>query len=271
MTAMIDCPPVSPHVLYSELSLDDMSYGEPDHSGPGLTSVGLSLAASDTTPPCVRLEKCRSPYGIDEPMEEGGSRWLKLRVTSDALLQWFDQLEKKNVSMVADNSESFFRRQLSEDYLREMMYRRPVCDNFGDSTLRLRVESTTRVFLIRGSMSRLGTVSDVQIGCTVLPIVTISKLWFSHQIFGVSVVATDLLVWPSVPIGMRFVFESESEPEETPLPAAVPASDLWALEPEPPESGETAPPAEHVPLGEAAPDETSEATSSSDNCPSDDE
>lgn len=230
---MIDCPPVSPHVLYSELSLDDMSYGEPDHSGPGLTSVGLSLAASDTTPPCVRLEKCRSPYGIDEPMEEGGSRWLKLRVTSDALLQWFDQLEKKNVSMVADNSESFFRRQLSEDYLREMMYRRPVCDNFGDSTLRLRVESTTRVFLIRGSMSRLGTVSDVQIGCTVLPIVTISKLWFSHQIFGVSVVATDLLVWPSkrtqaAKRGFDFILP---EPVPEALPAALPA-------PEMPEGGE---------------------------------
>ena len=267
---------------YSDFSIPDLAYSKPKKNSRGGISVWLNTSATDSSKPRVQLEKCRSPFGIREPMEAGGRKSLDLAVSSEKLLQWCSELDDKNVNTVADNSEAFFKNKMSKEVVTEF-YKKLVTPGKGDYEPLLKIKiseyegSQTKVFLMKKDPVtkkdtwERGTLEDVKEQCEVLPIVELQMLWFINKNFGMSLVATDLLVWPSVPIGMGFVFESESESEETPLPAAVPASELRALEPEPAESGETAPPAEHVPLGEAAPDETSEATSSSDNCSSDDE
>jgi hypothetical protein len=187
---------------YSDFTVSELSYSNPKKNSRGGISVWLNTSASDSSKPRVQLEKCRVPFGIREPMEAGGRKSLDLAVSSEALQQWCATLDERNIDTVSANSETFFKNKMSKEVVSEF-YRKLVTPGKGDYEPLLKIKiseyegNKTKVFLMKKDGWEEGTLEDVKEHCEVLPIVELQMLWFINKNFGMSMVATDLLVWPS--------------------------------------------------------------------------
>ncbi len=224
---------------FSDFSIPDLAYSKPKKNSRGGISVWLNTSASDSSKPRVQLDKCRSPFGIREPMEAGGRKSLDLAVSSEKLVQWCSELDEKNVNTVAENSEAFFKNKMSKEVVTEF-YKKLVTPGKGDYEPLLKVKiseyegNKTKVFLMKKDPAtgrdtwERGTLEDVKEHCEVLPIVELQMLWFINKNFGMSMVATDLLVWPSkrtqaAERGFDFILP---EPVPAALPEATPAPEM---------------------------------------------
>ena len=135
-------------------------------------------------------------------------RQLELTVESPDLKEFLTNLDRKNVDVASEKSQDWFKKTLDRSSVEGMyiqMCRDPVKE--GDKhTVKVKVncgpQRPTNVYVVtstdeQGNISYVkGTHDDLTKGIKALVIVETNGLWFMNRTFGMSLNATEIMVWP---------------------------------------------------------------------------
>ena len=159
--------------------------------------------------PIIQLDRCRCPFGIQDGMEESARKNLELSIGNDEFIQFARRLDAHNVQYATTKSMELFRQNMTEATV-SAFYRSLLSPQKSGYAPLLRVKinatgnQTTKVFVVTAEPTatspmryRPGTLEEVTAHCEVLPIVEVVGLWFISKGFGMTLVATDLLVFPA--------------------------------------------------------------------------
>lgn len=159
----------------------------------------------------MQLDRCRVPFGVQDNLEDTSSsrKNLELSISNTGFQSWASALDAQNIKWVTENSQAVFKKDMKHATV-EALYRSMLTPQKGDYAPLLRVKvnasgrQATQVFVVEdegdGNMPlkyRPGTVDDVSPHSEVLPIVEVVGLWFIAKGFGMTLLATDLLVFPA--------------------------------------------------------------------------
>lgn len=199
--------------LFSTVDYTKFHHKEPRRNANGGFNSYIDLDQNTKETPRIQWEECVAKFGLSDPMEGSTRRNLELSVSSESMMEWLRGNDQCNIKHVAANSQTFFKKDLSEDVLGQGLYRFSAPDHPEkkyEPLWRLKVvmsgKSKTNFFRVEEEFQSDGTKENVivpcdssvlQPWCRVLPITTIGGLWFVSKGFGTTFVCTDLLVWPS--------------------------------------------------------------------------
>lgn len=194
---------------YTQLDVTKWQYTEPKRNPKNGWNVFLH--DQNKRNPRMQLDKCRVPFGVQDNLEDTSStrKNLELSITNAGFQAWASTLDAQNIKWVTDNSMAVFKKEMKQATV-EALYRSMLTPHKGDYPPLLRVKvnasgrQATQVFVVEdegnGSTPlkyRPGTVDDVSPHSEVLPIVEVVGLWFIAKGFGMTLLATDLLVFPA--------------------------------------------------------------------------
>ena len=236
-------------VLYSSLGpLSSWSFGEPMNARQGGRSVSIYSSPGEKSAPLVQLagdgEPCLiAPYGVHPPAEGATSdRFnLELVVTHEPLKHFLSELDTFFRRIATDKCSTWFRKTLRPEeihLLQRPLLTRPTT-RVPHELLRVKVPPTVRVWRVRPNISAgngggwiysTGSLEDVTSGCSCWVTVSISSLYFLPRLFGCTLTARDLLVFPQMNESPSFPFLTtvsiieEEEETDTHATSAVIAS-----------------------------------------------
>lgn len=194
-------------------------------------------------------------WGLDQPPPPGqqdGRRTLELTVESPALLTFLENLDSKNVETAVAQTTEWFRKTLEPAAIKSkyVPLLKPPQKADARSTVKVKVKGSdekkpTNVYVVQetGNVNEIrhcqGSMDDVTRNSKCVVIVETNGLWFMPLQFGMSLTATDILVWPNrqrkvttgidaFTFGTDTVLQSvteEQKPSDAPLPTEVPMSD----------------------------------------------
>jgi hypothetical protein len=196
---------------YQQVDLSTWEYTEPRRNPKN--GLNVFLHTSQKRNPMIQLDRCRVPFGVQDGMEESSRKNLELAVGNPDFLSFAQGLDAQNIKWTADNSLAVFKKEMNVSTV-EALYRTllsPQKNGF-EPLLRLKInasgKSPTQVMVVLQEATatqplkyRAGTLDDVMPHCQVLPIVEVVGLWFIAKGFGMTLVATDLLVFPAPKVG----------------------------------------------------------------------
>lgn len=240
-------------VLYSSLGpLSSWSFGEPMTARQGGRVVSIYTSPGEKSAPLVQLagdgEPCLlAPYGVHPPAEGAASdRFnLELAVTHEPLKNFLAELDTFFRRIATDKCSTWFRKTLRPEEI--CLLQRPLVTKpttrVPHELLRVKVPPTVRVWRVRPNNSpgsggggggcwvySTGSLEDVTSGCSCWVTVSISSLYFLPRLFGCTLTARDLLVFPQRNEAPAFPFLTtvsimeEEEETETHATSAVIAS-----------------------------------------------
>ena len=151
-------------------------------------------------------------WGLSTPLQgqDASRRALELSIESDELHAYLSKLDAMNVETATKQSENWFRKQFDESTVQGMyvpLVKSAMKAGFKD-TVRVKVKMDgdypTKIFVVQpvegGDDSvlryRPGTGDDLTKNSKCLVIVETVGLWFMSKQFGMSLNATEILVWP---------------------------------------------------------------------------
>ena len=204
----------APARLFSDVPFQEFFHKEPRRNQNGGFNSFIDLNKDTKETPRIQWEECTAKFGLSEPMEGSTRRNLELSVNSEAMLKWIRGNDEYNIKHVAANSQTFFKKDLSEDVLGQTLYRWSAPDHAeGKYEPLWRVKCVmsgkrkTNFFRVETEVNKAtGESEDVMVPCEadvlqpwsrVLPITSIGGLWFVSKGFGTTFVCTDLLIWPA--------------------------------------------------------------------------
>lgn len=172
----------------------------------GLKSVQLQNSSTR-----VQLPEMKAPFGFSYPMNyEEGQDLTKVNVSlnvSDAGAQAFlRQVDDRMVSTLSQNSAKWMKRPISEDDVREHIYRTTLYQKNEEYAPKLRLPisltggNPTRVWIRaqggegENAKYELTTHESITKGSTVVPIVSFSRIWLKSDGSGLTIYCTDLLI-----------------------------------------------------------------------------
>lgn len=200
---------------YADVDITQWTYQEPTRNTNGGTSVYMTDSRTGRNPK-VQFPKCRVPFGLQDGKGENGEtkqttrKNLELDVSDPTLRAWAQTLDAKNAQFVVDNSQQMFKKDMKLATVEALQ--RPLAPPSSkpqyNPLMRLKVNTAgrapTRVMVVEEEGTsdaplqwRTGTFADLTPGCHVVPIVEVSGLWFVSKGFGMTLAATDLLVYPT--------------------------------------------------------------------------
>jgi len=207
MAAAPDAPPV----LYSSLGpLSSWSFGEPSaarqsgrvisiYASPGEKTAPLLQLVGDGDPPLV------APYGISPPAEGSASDRsnLELSVTHEPLKAFLSGLDSFFRTVATEKCSAWFSKTLRAEeveLLQRPLLSKPT-NRVPHEMLRVKVPPSVRVWRVRpsgegGWAYSLGAQEDVTRGCPCWVTVSVSSLYFLPRLFGCTLTARDILVFP---------------------------------------------------------------------------
>lgn len=149
-------------------------------------------------------------WGLSTPLpgQDSGRRTLELSIESPKLDEFLTNLDAKNVETATKNSQEWFKKELTEDQVKNMyvVLKREAMKADQKPTVRVKVKCgdqyPTNIFIVQSSEEGTinytkGTPEDLTKNCKCLVMVESTGLWFMSRQFGMSLVATDILVWPN--------------------------------------------------------------------------
>lgn len=204
-------------LIFSDVSTNSWIYQEPRKNPKNGINVYLQESANVARNPRIQLEKSRTPFGVQDGLEESSRKNIELAVTSDALKQWATNLDHQNVTWITDNCPSLFKKEMNRSTV-EALYRpllTPPTNVAYSPLMRLKINSGGRnptnvmVVVSDGNATtpmkwRTGTLADITPHCDIIPIVEVVGLWFVSKGCGMTLVATDILVFPTKKRGFDF-------------------------------------------------------------------
>ena len=208
----------------TKATMSEWVYKDPvKNSRNGLT---LYIDQSKTQPTSIKVQlpKCRCPFGIADKKADAGEysrRNLELSADDAGLQEWVANFDAQNIEQAHKHSKAWFKKSLSKEDLGEL-YRKALQVSTKDPTkyaplLRLKVSESgkqqTQIFVVYTDPEtgtekyRRGSTKDLEgRNCHVVAQAEISGLWFVSKGFGPTLVATNLLVWPSTETDDQFAF-----------------------------------------------------------------
>lgn len=231
---------------FTDAPIAEWVYQEPRKNPKNGLNVYLNAGATNTSNPKIQLAKGRAPFGIQDGMEATARKNLEVNVDSEELFEFLERLNNQNIDWITTNCPKLFKRELERSVV-STLYRSLMTMPTNPSykpLLRIKINSSgrepTRVFVVEKDETSTtpmefsqGTMSDIVPGCTVLPIVEVGGLWFVSKGCGMTLVATDVLVWPTRArspwafVGLRgvqTVARSDPEPDGTVIGNGNPTS-----------------------------------------------
>lgn len=158
---------------------------------------------------------------------DASKRNFELAIESPELLAFLEALDEKNVQTAVAQSQAWFRKDLDRESIEQMympIVKRPTKDDQKPSMkVKVRVtEKPTEIFVHHGKTDGYidytkGTPDDLVRNAKCMAVVETTGLWFMSRQFGMSLIATSLLV--SKPRRMAtgvdaFMFSSGVKPRE---------------------------------------------------------
>lgn len=201
---------------YTSFDFDKIGYQTPAKNPKGQGAMAwIQHKDHPREKPRIQLEKSEAPFGMQ--MSDEGKKKLAMDVTNPQFEEFLRKLDEHNINMATENSEAWFKKSMSRETV-ETLYKplfRPSTDPKWPSKVTLKFkdygpgdEKNTKVFVMQGDKQwTMGSFSDVQPHCEVVPIVEFQFLWFVGTNFGASLAITDLLVYPTSGSAVRKEFD----------------------------------------------------------------
>jgi len=227
--------------VYSDVDHSAFYRKEPKRNSNGGFNSFIDMNETTKETPRIQWAECTAKFGLSDPMEGSTRRNLELSVKDDAMLKWIRGFDNSNIEHVAEFSEMYFKKKLTEDVLGQTLYRYSAPDHPEgkyEPLWRVKVimtgTSKTNFFKVEeeknvesGEIEKVIVPCDssvLQPWCRVLPITTLTGLWFVSKGFGATFVATDLLIWEQpkkrqgdfVGLGMRVKKPKTGSVDDTP-------------------------------------------------------
>ena len=149
-------------------------------------------------------------WGLSTPLagQDTSRRTLELSIESPDLLKFLEDLDQKNLATAVSQSPEWFRKTLDADQIKQMYVHLIKEPTKADQkpTVRVKVkcgEYPTNIYVVQdidadGNLSYVkGTPDDLTRNVKCLVMVETVGLWFMSRQFGMSLTATEILVWPN--------------------------------------------------------------------------
>jgi hypothetical protein len=202
---------------YNTANTAEWVYQEPRKNPKNGLNVYVQESTRCARNPRVQLEKCRAPFGVQDGMEESSRKNLELAVVSEEMKPWAVDRDEQNIGWITANCPALFKKEMKRNTV-EALYRTlltPPSNAAYSPLMRIKINSGGRqptnvmVVLEDGTETtpmrwRRGTIADITPHSEVLPIVEVVGLWFVSKGCGMTMVATDLLVYPTQKRGFDF-------------------------------------------------------------------
>ena len=166
-------------------------------------------------------------WGLSTPMQgqDASRRTLELTVESPELNKFLETLDEKNIQTAVDKSQEWFKKTMTKDAVDPMYVRmlKPPNKPGAKPTVRVKVKCAdypTNIYIVtdvaEGNLTyQRGSFEDLTRNVTCLVIAETVGLWFMSRRFGMSLTATEILVWPN----RRSTDAPQSSPKGHRLPA----------------------------------------------------
>jgi hypothetical protein len=149
-------------------------------------------------------------WGLSTPMQgqDASRRTLELTIESPDLLKFLGDLDEKNIQTAVDSSNEWFKKPMTKEAVDPMYVRmvKPPSKIDAKPTVRVKVkcnEYPTNVYVVTdvdadGNLTYVkGSHDDLTKNVKCLVIAETVGLWFMSRQFGMSLTATEILVWPN--------------------------------------------------------------------------
>jgi len=148
-------------------------------------------------------------WPLSTPMQgqDSSRRTFELSIESPALLSFLNDLDECNISQAAARCQDWFKKSIDHAQIRQMYVNlvRPPTKPDAPHTIRIKVKCgdyPTNIYIVQGEIDgelqyTKGTPDDLKRNVKVMAMVETSGLWFMSRQFGMSLTATELLVWPN--------------------------------------------------------------------------
>lgn len=185
----------------------------PKQTPSGGAAVYVDRAPGDKRNPSFQLPTMVAPFGISltdvngNPVAEHRRCNMELDAVEARVIEVMSMIDQHVVKNAAKNSRLWFKRELTENDLKRMMFRSSIQakqDSIYNPKLRVKVargadrRRSTKIYLVSkdNTYTRTLDLSDVTPHSRVCTKVEIGSVWFGQNSFGITLVATEMLVWP---------------------------------------------------------------------------
>lgn len=200
------------------IAIDSLEYKPPtnNRSGGKVVNVSTKLGSSEAADrlrfqmsedETQNLQTAVWDLGTPFPGQDNSRRTLELTVESPALHDFLSELDNKNIDTAMESSPLWFKKKIDRDAV-EQMYERLLRTPNTDAkkhTVRVKVKCgdyPTNVYVVESEeggkmVYTRGTHDDLKRNVKCLVMVETVGLWFMARQFGMSLTATDIIVWPT--------------------------------------------------------------------------
>jgi len=202
---------------YSGCNPSQWIYQQPRKLKNGGTAINIQSSSSSLAAPRMQLDRLRCPFGVQDGLEVSSRQNLEVAISSEQLREWARSIDEQNINWIVANSVALFKKEMRRETL-ENNYRTLLTSPANvayDPLLRLKINKegfgATNVMVVvqEGTAEtplkwKHGSLADIERNSEVIPIVEISGLWFVSKSCGMTLLATDLLVFPKRRRGFDF-------------------------------------------------------------------
>ena len=231
--------------MYYDFDISKVVYKDPVKNSRGGLNGYLDTSAEDRSNPRFQFPKCRTPFGISDRKSDNEFARLNLELSCDdeRMLEFIKAFDAQNIKIASKNSPDWFKKQLSEQALGDTLYRWTSQEHKEGKyapLVRVKISETgrkpTNIWIVyedgEGKQRyRKGTSDEIVKDSHVVPIVEVGGLWFVSKGFGMTLSATDLLVYPAAKKeDFGFIGIDVQPGDAAAAPAPAPASDPEPLD-----------------------------------------
>lgn len=202
----------------SSINIADLHYRPMQANRSGGKTVPVSTKAdSDSWDHNLRFQMSEdnntnlqnAVWGLSTPLpgQDGTRRALELTIESPTLKKFLEGLDARNVKEGCEHATEWFKPPATAETVPTMYS--PILKPDNAETVRVKVkcgERPTNVYIVHGTSPtgelqyEKGTHNDLTRNAKCLVMVETTGLWFMSRQYGMSLVATDIMVWPSKPV-----------------------------------------------------------------------
>ena len=203
----------------SAIDLDNLEYKPPTNNRSGGKVVHVStVKGSSDWKDRIRFQMSEdnktnlqeAVWGLSTPLpgQDAARRTLELTIESSSLHTFLNDLDNKNLTTAVKQAPEWFKKTVEEDAVRNMYVPlvKPPQKADQKSTVRVKVKCgdyPTNIYVVSDSDEsgnltyNKGSIDDLTRKVKCMVMVETVGLWFMSRQFGMSLTATDILVWPN--------------------------------------------------------------------------
>ena len=198
--------------MWNEEDITTWFYKEPRKNNSGGFQAWIDQSPSIKRSPQFQLDECTAKFGLADPQEGQENslrRNLELSVSNEEMQKFISKIDEQNITVATRDSKKFFKKDYDRSQV-EMLYRKLLQTHEKyDPLLRVKVtiggRNKTNIYCVTGKDAATGEdiFEDADYTCInkfskVHAIIQPSNMWYVSRGFGMSLLCTDLMVYPNV-------------------------------------------------------------------------